>query len=234
MKSQLLKIEHIPAILWGEQADKAYIYVHGRMSCKEDAREFAEIATEKGYQVLSFDLPEHGDRKEGSVPCDVWNGVSDLLIIGEYARRNWDSISLFANSLGAYFSLLAYNEYPLKNCLFLSPILDMERLIRNMMKWADVNEEILNEKRKILTPAGETLDWEYYSYVKEHPIHQWDAPTAILYGSEDHLTERDVVKSFVERFHGDLTVLQDSEHYFHTEKQLDFFRQWLGEHICGN
>ena len=231
MISKVLKIKHIPAILWGEKSNKTYIYVHGKMSCKEDAQEFAKIATKRGYQVLSFDLPEHGDRKDESCPCDVLNGISDLSIIGEYVEQNWNDISLYANSLGAYFSLLAYKDYPFNNCLFLSPILDMERLIQNMMKWFDVNEEILNEKRKILTPMGETLDWDYYCYVKEHSINKWDVPTAILYGSEDNLTERDVVDKFVKRFDGGLTVLQGSEHYFHTEKQLDFLRQWLTKHI---
>jgi len=133
--------------------------------------------------------------------------------------------------MGAYFSLLAYKNYPLKNCLFLSPILDMERLIQNMMKWFNVSEEILKEKRKVPTPMGETLDWEYYCYVKEHPIHKWDVPTAILYGSEDNLTERDIVDDFVKRFDGDLTVLQGSEHYFYTEEQLDSFSQWSEKHI---
>lgn len=230
MRNEPMKINQIPAILWGEKSDRAYIFVHGRLSCKEDARDFAEIATESGYQVLSFDLPEHGDRKDSGYPCDVQNGVHDLGIIGEYARQNWRNIGLFASSLGAYFSLLAYKNVPLESCLFLSPVLDMERLIQNMMKWSGVSEELLKEKRKVQTPTGE-LDWEYYRYVKEHPVNQWDAPTAILYGSEDDVTERDVVNDFVNRFHGDLTVLQGSEHYFHTEEQLGVFRQWLRKHI---
>jgi alpha-beta hydrolase superfamily lysophospholipase len=183
-----LKIKHIPSILWGKKSEKVYIFVHGRMSCKEDANEFAKIVTKIGYQVLSFDLPEHGDRKDGSCPCDVWNCISDLDIIGKYVQQNWDSISLFACSLGAYLSLLAYKNYSIKNCLFLSPILNMERLIRNMMNRFGVSEELLKEKRKIAAPSGETLDWDYFCYVKEHPINKWDVPTAILFGSEDNLT----------------------------------------------
>lgn len=233
MICKLLKIEHIPAILWGEKSDKIYVFVHGKMSCKEDAQGFAKIAAERGYQVLSFDLPEHGDRKEESYPCDVWNGVLELNIIGEYVKQNWNNINLFACSLGAYFSLLAYKNYPLKNCLFLSPILDMERLIQSMMRWFDVSEEILKEKQNVTTPMGETLNWDYYCYVKEHPVNQWDVPTAILYGSEDNLTERDAVNTFIKRFGGNLTVLQGGEHYFHTEEQIDFLTQWLLINIDG-
>lgn len=52
MKKEWLKIENIPTILWGEKSDKVYICVHGKMSSKEEAKGFAEIAIERGYQVI--------------------------------------------------------------------------------------------------------------------------------------------------------------------------------------
>ena len=227
MNTERFNIENIPAILWGDRSDKVYIYVHGKMSSKADAEGFAKIAVERGYQVLSFDLPEHGDRKNENDPCNVWNGVRDLEIVGRYVYQNWKDISLFACSLGAYFSLLTYQDMPFKKCMFLSPILNMEQLIKNMMLWFDVTEETLKEKQIIQTPMGEPLDWNYYCYVKEHPIIKWNKPTAILYGSEDNLTEREVVDNFVNRFGCDLTILQGSEHYFHTHEQLAFSNQWI-------
>ena len=59
------KISNIPAVLWGDKSEKIFIAVHGNMSNKEDAviQILAEEADRKGYQVLSFDLPEHGERK---------------------------------------------------------------------------------------------------------------------------------------------------------------------------
>jgi alpha-beta hydrolase superfamily lysophospholipase len=231
MVSHSLMIGHIPAIVWGEESGKAYIFVHGKKSCKEEAQGFAALANQRGFQTLSFDLPEHGARQSDPSPCDVRNGVRELNTVGEYAAQRWRDVSLFANSLGAYFSLLAYRDYPLESCLFLSPILDMERLIRNMMAWTGVNEETLREKRTVPTPIGETLDWDYYQYVKAHSVDQWDAPTAILYGSEDNLTQREVADNFAARFNADLEVLEGGEHFFHTEEQLAFLNQWLARHI---
>lgn len=201
------------------------------MSDKESAREFAEQAIQKGYQVISFDLPEHGERKCENYPCNVWNGVKDLKAVGDYTIQHWRDISLFANSLGAYFSLLAYTQLPIKRCLFLSPILDMQRLIQNMMKWFQIGEEKLKEEREVATPINETLYWDYYCYVKEHPIENWRFHTSILYGSEDNLTEREVVDDFSKRFKCDLTILQGSEHFFHTEEQMAFLGQWLDKNI---
>jgi len=231
MKNEALRIENIPAILWGEKSNSVYIYVHGKMSSKDEAQGFAEKAIQKGYQVLSFDLPEHGERTNENYPCMVWNGVYDLGIIEKYVRQVWRDICLYGSSLGAYFSLLAYKDLPLRKSLFLSPVLDMERLIQNMMIWFDVSEQMLKEKKEIPTPMGETLYWDYYCFVKENPIDKWNVPTAILYGSEDNLTEREVAESFSMRFNCDLTVLEGSEHWFHTEKQLAFLNKWLDEHI---
>ena len=132
---QKFAIGTIPAIIWGEISDNVYLFVHGKKSRKEEAEGFAGVAVRKGYQVLSFDLPEHGDRLNSNYPCTVQNGVQDLCLVEDYAKDSWKHISLFACSLGVYFSLVAYQEIRFERCLFLSPILDMEHLIRNMMKW---------------------------------------------------------------------------------------------------
>jgi uncharacterized protein len=235
MMKQEIKIEGIPAIVWGEKSNNLFIAVHGNMSNKADDAIviFAEEASSRGYQVLSFDLPEHGDRKEEEYACKVQNCVHDLEIIMRYAQNLSNDISIFACSMGAYFSLLAYNELPLKQSLFLSPVLDMERIIKGMMTWFNVSEEKLKAEKEVSTPIGQTLYWDYYQYVKSHPIDTWKSPTAILYGSDDNLCEFDVVSAFSDRFHCELSVMEHGEHYFHTEEQLQFFRQWLQEHISG-
>jgi pimeloyl-ACP methyl ester carboxylesterase len=107
----------------------------------------------------------------------------------------------------------------------------MEHLIQNMMKWSNVSAELLEEKQEIPTPMGETLSWAYYSYVREHPIIKWAYPTYILYGSNDHLTERSVVDSFVSKFHCHLVVLENGEHYFHTTEQMQAVDTWLDHHV---
>lgn len=221
-----LTIDNIPAMVWGDDADKVYIYVHGKMSRKEDAQEFSEIACSRGYQVISFDLPEHGERNDPSYKCDVWNGVSDLSRIKNYALARWDRHSLFGCSLGAYFSLLAFDDVAMDKCLFYSPILDMERLIANMMKWFNVSEAELEEKQEIQTPIGEMLSWKYYTYVKIHRVKRWDALTHIIYGANDNLTERETIEGFCSRFRCTLTVIEEGNHFFTTPSELDSLRNW--------
>lgn len=228
-----LSIQGIPAIIWGEDSAKVFIAVHGNMSNKSDdvIVILAEKLTQLGYQVLSFDLPEHGERQNDSTPCKVQNCVKDLSAIMEYAKTKWNEISLFACSMGAYFSLLAYKDDDLSQCLFLSPVADMERIINNMMSWFSISAAQLQAEKEVATPIGQVLYWDYYCYVKEHPINSWNKPTAILYGSDDDLCESDTVSNFAQQFNCDLNVMEQGEHYFHTEEQLAFLKRWIENHI---
>lgn len=162
MTKNTIKINNIPALLWGEKSNKLFIAVHGNLSHKEDTviELLANEAIKKGYQVLSFDLPEHGDRKGEETPCKVQHCVHDLKEIGKYAQEHWDQVSLFACSMGAYFSMLTYRDIGLKTALFLSPVVDMERIIRNMMIWFQVSPERLEKEGTIDTPVGQKLYWD--------------------------------------------------------------------------
>jgi len=222
-----IKINNIPAILYGSASDRLFLYVHGKHSRKEDAEQFANIAIKSGFQVLSFDLPEHGERIFESYPCTVQNGVHDLKEVYSFVKNKYESISLYSCSLGAYFSLLAYRDITFDKCLFLSPILDMERLIQNMMKWSNISEKELKERGEYETSFGETLSWNYYEYVRNNPVSKWDSCTFILYGENDNLTERCVLDSFVIQNGCTIDIMPGGEHYFHTKEQLDYLDNWL-------
>ncbi|WP_438285176.1 alpha/beta hydrolase [Bacillus pseudomycoides] len=233
MLKDKFKISNIPAVLWGEKSEKVFIAVHGNMSNKEDVviQLLAEEAVQKGYQVVSFDLPEHGERKNDNIPCKVQFCVSELSIVMNYAKGHWKEVSLFACSMGAYFSLLAYPNEALKKALFLSPVVDMERIIENMMKWFNVTPELLEKEMIIETPIGQKLYWDYFCYVKEHPIHTWNTDTYIMYGAKDELCEFETINYFSKKHCCDLKVMEAGEHYFHTEEQLKVLEQWLHKHI---
>ena len=227
------KINNIPAVLWGVSSEKLFIAVHGNMSNKEDVviQILAEEALQKGYQVLSFDLPEHGERKSDSTPCKVQFCVSDLSIIMNYAKEHWKEVSLFACSMGAYFSLLAYQNDVLRKALFLSPVVNMQRIIENMMIWFNITPERLQKEMTIETPIGQKLYWDYFCYVKQHPINTWNIDTNILYGSKDELCELEIINCFVKKFSCELEVVEAGEHYFHTEEQLNVYKHWLRKNI---
>ena len=230
MKTERIKINDIPTIIWGEKSKKVFISVHGNMSNKEDEviKILAKEVINKGYQVLSFDLPEHGERKESKeYLCKVQNCVNDLKQVMKYAKANYNEINLWACSMGAYFSLLAYKDEDIKQCLFLSPVVNMKVIIDNMMLWSNTSEKDLKLKQEIKTDFGQTLYWDYYKYVKENPIVSWNKKTCILYGNKDNMQEQNIIKEFSNKFNCELSILENGEHYFHTEEQLNYYKNWL-------
>lgn len=234
MKMQRIAIKNIPSIIWGEKSNKVFIAVHGNMSNKEDEviKILAKKVVNKGYQLLSFDLPEHGERKDDTnYFCKVQNCVKDLKQIIEYAKANYEEINLWACSMGTYFSLLAFKDENIKQCVFLSPVVNMKTIIDNMMLWSNTTEKMLKEKQEIKTDFGVILYWDYYEYVKDNPITNWDKKTYILYGNKDNIQDENIIKDFCNKFNCELLILKNGEHYFHTEEQLNFYTKWLDEII---
>ena len=230
MKQISCKIGSIPVIVWGEPSEKAYLYIHGKLSRKESAESFAVLAEERGFQTVSFDLPGHGERIGEDRPCGLFQAVEDLTAVGGLVIRKWNSVSLFGCSIGAFFSLHAYRDRAFSNCLFQSPIVDMEYLIHRMFQWFGVTEEMLREQGEIPTPV-ETLSWPYYQYVKTHPIRTWNSPARILYGGRDTLQSREVLEDFSRRFHARLTVSEQSDHPFLGPDDGPVVTAWLRESI---
>ena len=224
-------VHHIPVVLHGDSSEKLFLYIHGKMGRKEEAARIAEIVCPKGYQVLGIDLPGHGERTGEMERFVPWEVVPELQAVYANTQKRWKKISLYANSIGAYFSLLALRDAKLEKSLFVSPILDMEKLIRDMMCWAGVTQEQLKEAGEIPTAFGETLSWSYLTYAAEHRITEWDSPTAILYAGHDHLTVRETVDDFAKRFGCTVTVMENGEHWFHSEEQLAVLDAWLRKEI---
>lgn len=230
MRTEKVRIDGIPAVVWGEKSDRVWLCVHGKMSDKESAEGLARIAAERGWQTISFDLPQHGERRGESDRCDVWNGVRDVNLVADYAFARWQEVNLYACSLGAYFSLQGLQERPFRKCLFQSPIVDMEHLIRKMFLWFGVTEELLAAEREIDTPI-DLLRWDYFQYVLAHPVQRWTAPTHILYGGRDDLQDREVMEDFAVRFGCHLTVAENSLHPFMEPADGPIVDGWLRAHI---
>lgn len=225
MKTEKISIQNIPALLIGEKADKAYLFVHGKMGQKEEALDFAPIAEQMGYQVLAIDLPQHGERRLSDEKLTPWEVIPEIKIVCGFMQSNWQSISLRATSIGAWFSMLALSDFDIKRALFVSPIVNMQNLIENMMMWANVSEQQLKQQGEIPTSFGETLSWDYLCFVRENPI-KWTAPTEILYADGDNLTARSIIDEFAQEHSAGITVMPNGEHWFHTKEQLDYLRRW--------
>ena len=98
------------------------------------------------------------------------------------------------------------------------------------MAWANVTETELCDKKEIPTEFGETLSWKYLCYVRKNPI-DWKIPTNILFGTKDNLTSYDTVSMFADKIGATLTIMENGEHWFHTNEQIEFLDNWLRHSI---
>ena len=224
---QALRFGDIPAVIYGKKSERVYIYVHGMMGRKEDAEPFAEIAGASGGQVLSFDLIGHGERERISTP-DPFNTLPEIEAVDDFARSQWENISLYAVSIGAWFSLTFFQGKTLGKALLVSPVVNMKCLIERMMTNAGVTPEILRD-RKVIPDAN--LSWEYYDFAVKNQVTRWDTETEILYPEHDNITPRSEIEEFAGKFGCGLTILPDAEHWIHEAGHVKFLRAWESDKI---
>jgi len=192
---------------------KCIVYIHGKNGSAEEAEHYRPLFS---GDVIGLEYTGNDPWTAGK---EIYKAVTEL------KSRN-DGIILIASSIGAYYAMNADIAKMIDHAYFISPVTDMEQLIMNMMEWADVDESELQEKGVIHTDFGEDLSWEYLAYVREHPL-IWDVPTDILYGEKDHLVSLETVTAFARRHHCNLTVMENGEHWFHTEEQMEFLDRWI-------
>ena len=190
------------------------IYVHGKGGSAEETAHYGPLFP--NCEVIGFDY-------RSQTP---WEAREEFPAFFAQQRQRCDRLTLIANSIGAFFSMAALDETLVDRAFLISPVVDMENLIGNMLRWANVTEQALAQEREIPTDFGETLSWDYLCYVREHPI-LWHVPTRILYGERDNLTSIETVSAFAGRCHAKLTVMPGGEHWFHTAEQMRFLDGWI-------
>ena len=242
-----IRTEHFTRLTreqWEEQSEERQgslvLYIHGKGGNAGEAEHYKELFPQA--DVYGFDY-------QSEYP---WEAKVEFVSELEKWKQQYDKIILIANSIGAFFSIQSGIDDYIDQAYFISPIVNMEKLICDMMGWAGVTEQELEEKQIIPVEFGDDLSWEYLQYVRKNPI-KWDTPTRILYGSEDMLQSLDTIYAFAENGNAQkgnsenrsrhqvedahepdtttmkypVTVMEGGEHWFHTEEQMEFLDQWI-------
>lgn len=193
---------------------KTLVYVHGKNGDVGEARHYKAFFAE--HDVIGFDY-------KSETP---WDAQEEFCSFFDSLGVQYNNVTVIANSIGAYLTMCALGGKHMERAYFISPIVNMEYLITNMMKWCAVSEAELRNRGTIDTDFGERLSWKYLSWVRSNPI-SWSTPTAILYGADDNMQSLDTIRVFADKIRSEVTVMENGEHWFHTEEQMAFLDNWI-------
>ncbi|MBR3630688.1 MAG: alpha/beta hydrolase [Oscillospiraceae bacterium] len=192
----------------------AVVYVHGKGGSAAEAAHYRALFP--AHDVIGFAYSS----------ATPWEAKAEFPPFFEEVQRKHASVTLIANSIGAYFALHALSGQKLRRAFLISPVVDMEALILQMLASTGQSELDLQRCGTVETAFGETLSWEYLCYVRAHPL-CWHAPTCVLCGGKDTLTAPGTMQAFAQKTGAELTVMPDGEHWFHTAEQMRFLDLWI-------
>ena len=192
----------------------AVLYLHGKGGNAAEADHYRPLFP--FCDVIGLDYRSDTPRKAAEEIRQAMDGL----------KRRYGEITLVANSIGAFFALYSGVGDLIRRAFLISPVVDLEALILGMMAREGVREEDLRVRGTVPTASGDVLSWEVLCDLRSHPI-RWDVPTHILYGGRDLLVPYEAVRAFSEAHHARLTVMEEGEHWFHTEEQMKFLDAWI-------
>jgi len=186
------------------------VYIHGKGGTAAESKHYKKFFP--NTEVIGFDYKAE----------NVWEAKEEF----QKFFKPLENVTIIANSIGAFYAMHALSEKNIDRAFFISPFIDMENFILEMLKVANVTEENLREAKEFISESGENLSWKYLCYVRENPI-VWKVPTHILCGDRDLFTPLESMKKFATQINATLTVMQGGTHFFHTPEQIIFLDNWL-------
>lgn len=135
----MTKIKLLPFLTHqNDTIKKSVIYIHGKGGTAEEAEYYKSLLME--YDVYGLDY-------EVSTPWELKESFQR-----EYDKlsKKYAKVIIIANSIGAFFAMNALGDKKIEKAFFISPIVNMEKLITDMMLWANVSESELREKKRYI------------------------------------------------------------------------------------
>ena len=141
--------------------------------------------------------------------------------------KGYDEVIVIANSIGAFYACEYLADFKISKAFFISPIVSMFQNIIDIMSMYGIKDKELEQKKFIEVEDGTVLSYDFYQHVSNDEDH-WEVPTEILYGAYDEVVYTGSMLEFLENHPlARLTVKSDSEHYFASEEEKDFIKDWI-------
>ena len=135
-------VEGVPSKLYrAENAHGTVLAVHGFGGSKESGaiEGLAQRVCDKGLNVLTFDLPAHGERTEPSEELNAPRCIKEMLALEKYAKSLGGELYAFATSFGGMCMLHRLEKLPdnFKRIVLRVPAVNMSESLLTISKMTD-------------------------------------------------------------------------------------------------
>ena len=169
---------------WNHPQTKKAMILHGFGSAAHKFEDYATLLTEKGYEVLAFDAPAHGD-SEGTTTNAIEYGGMIKKVLEQFGHVQ----SFIAHSFGGISLSLALEDIPHDEntkVVFIAPATETTSAVDgafNMLKLK--NEVVRNEFEKIVFEvSGRKTEW----FSMRRAMHNIKASILWIHDEEDDIT----------------------------------------------
>lgn len=201
---------------------KVAIYIHGLHGSHKEAEDFNFLKDD--YDVI-------GLKYQDGNPWELQEVIQKEF---KKLSKGYDEVVVIANSIGAFYACEYLSDFNIKHAFFISPIVSMFQNIVDLMTMYGIKDKELKKKQFIELEDGTTLSFDFYQHVSNDEDH-WNVPTDILYGAYDEVVYTGSMMEFLENHPlARLTVKSESEHYFQSEEEKDFIKNWMLQLIKEN
>ena len=202
-----------------DNSKKVVIYIHGLHGSASEAKDFKFLSKE--YDVKGLDY------QDGN-PWELKDAIQDEF---KKLAKGYDQVLVIANSIGAFYACEYLSDFKINKAFFISPIVSMFQQIIDLMAMYDIKDKDLQKKKFITVDDGTVLSYDFYQHVSTDEDH-WDVPTEILYGAFDEVVYTGSMMEFLENHpRAKLTVKSESEHYFESDEEKEFIKQWIKNNL---
>ncbi|MCL3777619.1 MULTISPECIES: hypothetical protein [unclassified Actinomyces] len=116
--------------------------MHGQFGDKRDPvmSRCAEVIASHGDHLIAFDLPAHGERRDGTA-FSAAAASREVKELARIAHSQSTEVGLLAIGIGAYVSLCDAPPGTFQHAWLVSSLIDLERYVRDVMVEYSVTDE---------------------------------------------------------------------------------------------
>ena len=196
--------------------NKVVVYIHGLKGSYKEAEDYSFLTD---YDVKGLDYEDGNPWEAGPIIKEKF----------EKLIKPYEEVIVIANSIGAFYTYEYLYDYNIRHAFFISPIASMFKIVFDYIITEQVSKQELKEKGFVTLEDGTVISYDFYEkYSKDDYNGNWNVPTDILYGSRDELVNIENIADYLAAHpFSKLTIKQGAEHWFHTDEEKAFIKDWI-------